>query len=173
MLLGNPHFPWRGRYRFTQFQLTIPGHYDVAGAGLIGSPVVNIGWNKNVAWSHTVSTAYRFTPYEYKLVPAPARRTSPRAARPQLEKRVGAASRSSSRTARSGTVTEDLYRTHEGYVIDAPDALMPWSPTSFFAMRDANAEQLRTVDTFLDMGKAHDVSSTCSPRRTAAPGCRG
>ena len=69
MLLGNPHFPWRGRYRFTEFQLTIPGHYDVAGAGLIGAPVVNIGWNNDVAWSHTVSTAYRFTPYEYRLVP--------------------------------------------------------------------------------------------------------
>src|SRR6476469_9708086 len=70
MLLGNPHFPWRGRYRFTQQQLTIPGEYDVAGASLIGSPVVNIGWNKDVAWSHTVSTAYRFTPYEY-FTPVP------------------------------------------------------------------------------------------------------
>ena len=78
MVLGNPHFPWRGRYRFTQFHLTIPGEYDVAGAGLIGSPVVNIGWNRNVAWSHTVSTAYRFTPYEYKTIPAPrATRPSP------------------------------------------------------------------------------------------------
>ena len=76
MLLGNPHFPWRGRYRFTQQHLTIPGQYDVAGASLIGSPVVNIGWNKDVAWSHTVSTAYRFTPYEYQPSPAP-RRTSP------------------------------------------------------------------------------------------------
>ena len=69
MMLGNPHFPWRGRYRFEQVQLTIPGTYDVAGASLIGSPVVNIGWNKRVAWSHTVSTAYRFTPYEYRTVP--------------------------------------------------------------------------------------------------------
>src|SRR6185312_9744789 len=71
MLLGNPHFPWVGRYRFTQQQLTIPGRYDVAGASLIGSPVVNIGWNKNVAWSHTVSTAYRFTPYEYQTLGTP------------------------------------------------------------------------------------------------------
>ncbi len=68
MLLGNPHFPWFGRYHFTQQHLTIPKKYDVAGASLIGSPVVNIGFNNNVAWSHTVSTAYRFTPYEYKLV---------------------------------------------------------------------------------------------------------
>ena len=69
MLLGSPHFPWRGRYRFTQSHLTIPGEYDVAGASLIGSPVVNIGFNDDVAWSHTVSTAYRFTPYEYRTVP--------------------------------------------------------------------------------------------------------
>ena len=82
MVLGNPHFPWRGRYRFTQFHLTIPGEYDVAGAGLIGSPVVNIGWNRNVAWSHTVSTAYRFTPYEYKTVPGTTRTRSPVRRRP-------------------------------------------------------------------------------------------
>ena len=71
MILGNPHFPWNGRYRFSQQQLTIPGKYDVAGGSLIGSPAVNIGWNKNVAWSHTVSTAYRFTPYEYRTVLSP------------------------------------------------------------------------------------------------------
>ena len=34
---------------------------------------------------------------------------------------------------------------------------MNWTPTSFFAIRDANGEQLRTIDTFLDMGKATDV----------------
>ena len=55
------------------------------------------------------------------------------------------------------TVQEDVYRTDEGYVLDAPDALMPWSPASFFALRDANAEHLRTVDTFHAMGKATGV----------------
>src|SRR5689334_22670584 len=34
---------------------------------------------------------------------------------------------------------------------------MNWTPLSFFAIRDANGEQLRTIDTFLDMGKASDV----------------
>ena len=158
MLLGNPHFPWRGRYRFTQFQLTIPGHYDVAGAGLIGSPVVNIGWNKDVAWSHTVSTAYRFTPYEYKLVPGTGTTYLTETGPTQLRKRsVKVAVRRADGSL--GTVTRTVYRTHEGYVMDAPDVLMPWSRTSFFAMRDANAEQLRTVDTFFEMAKAHDVAS--------------
>jgi acyl-homoserine-lactone acylase len=154
MLLGNPHFPWRGRYRFTQQQLTIPGKYDVAGASLIGSPVVNIGWNKDVAWSHTVSTAYRFTPYEYHstggtsyLTDAGPQELDHRTVTVTVKKKGGGL----------GRVHEDLYRTPQGYVIDAPALLMPWSAESVWAIRDANAEQLRTVDTFLDMGKATDV----------------
>lgn len=154
MLLGNPHFPWRGRYRFTQQQLTIPGRYDVAGASLVGSPAVNIGWNSRVAWSHTVSTAYRFTPYEYRLLGPTTYLTSGGVA--ELERReVRVRVKQGDGTVK--TVTEDLYRTPQGYVIDAPDSLMPWSIASVWAIRDANAEQLRTVDTFLEMGKADDV----------------
>ncbi len=158
MVLGNPHFPWRGRYRFAQAHLTIPGKYDVAGASLIGSPAINIGWNKDVAWSHTVSTAYRFTPYEYRYVALPdgsvqyLTDSGPK----QLERRtVDITVRN--RDGSLGTVTEDLYRTPQGYVIDAPAMLMGWSPMSFFAIRDANSEHLRTVDTFFEMGKARNV----------------
>jgi acyl-homoserine-lactone acylase len=154
MLLGNPHFPWRGRYRFTQQHLTIPGRYDVAGASLIGSPAVNIGWNNDVAWSHTVSTAYRFTPYEYRTVGGTTYLTEDgpqELEHRQVEVTVKRPNGS------LGTVTEDLYRTSEGYVLDAPDVLMPWTPVSVWAIRDANAEQLRTIDTFLNMGKARTV----------------
>ncbi|MFA6298261.1 MAG: penicillin acylase family protein [Nocardioides sp.] len=154
MLLGNPHFPWRGRYHFTQQHLTIPGKYDVAGASLIGSPAVNIGWNRDVAWSHTVSTAYRFTPYEYPTVGPTSYLTEsgPRELEHrQVKVRVKRADGS------VGTVTEDLYRTGQGYVIDAPALLMPWGPASLWAIRDANGEQLRTIDTFLNMGKARNV----------------
>ena len=69
MLLGNPHFPWDGPERFYQAHLTIPGEINVAGASLFGAPIINIGHTDNFAWSHTVSTAYRFTPFELKLVP--------------------------------------------------------------------------------------------------------
>ena len=34
---------------------------------------------------------------------------------------------------------------------------MPWTPASFWALRDANAEHLRTVDTFFLMAKAKNV----------------
>ncbi|NYG56568.1 penicillin acylase family protein [Nocardioides perillae] len=156
MVLGNPHFPWRGRYKFAQQHLTIPGRYDVAGASLVGSPVVNIGWNRDVAWSHTVSTAYRFTPYEFPTVgpdtiltesgPQPLER---RVVRIPVKQADGSVT----------TVEEDLYRTPVGYVLDAPALLMGWSPASVWAVRDANAEHLRTVDTFHLMAKATSVRS--------------
>ena len=69
MVLGNPHFPWQGSQRFYQSHLTIPGKLDVAGASLFGVPLVLIGHTRTLAWSHTVSTARRFTPYEVQLVP--------------------------------------------------------------------------------------------------------
>jgi acyl-homoserine-lactone acylase len=156
MLLGNPHFPWNGRYRFSQQQLTIPGKYNVAGGSLIGSPVVNIGWNKDVAWSHTVSTAYRFTPYEYRTVLSPFMYLSANGLLKQVEKRVVKVTVKNPNGSLS-TVSEDMYRTAQGYVIDAPDSLMGWTPLSFFAIRDANGEQLRTIDTFMNMGKATSV----------------
>lgn len=156
MVLGNPHFPWRGRYRFSQFHLTIPGKYDVAGAGLIGSPVVNIGWNKDVAWSHTVSTAYRFTPYEYKTVPGSTRYvTSSGEVKQPVRRTVEIKVRRKGGNVE--TVTEDVWRTDEGYVLDDADVLMPWLPTSFWALRDANSEHLRTIDTFHLMAKARNV----------------
>ncbi|HEY9562878.1 MAG TPA: penicillin acylase family protein, partial [Nocardioides sp.] len=155
MLLGNPHFPWRGRFRFTQQHLTIPGKYDVAGASLVGSPAVNIGFNKDVAWSHTVSTAYRFTPYEYVTIPGTTMYLGSKGLKPLERRVVDVRIRQSDGSIT--TVREDLFRTTEGYVIDAPDMLMPWGAATLWAIRDANAEQLRTLDTFLDMGDATSV----------------
>ena len=148
--------PGAGRYRFTQFHLTIPGEYDVAGAGLIGSPVVNIGWNKRRGLEpHRVDG---LPVHAVRVQDGPGHPTLPHRGRPQeLEHRtveVGV-------KRKDGTVSTVSRRTstapEEGYVLDAPDALMPWLPTSFLALRDANAEHLRTVDTFHAMGKATGV----------------
>ena len=50
LLLSNPHFPWKGPERWYEVHLTIPGKLNVIGAALQGVPVVNIGFNRNVAW---------------------------------------------------------------------------------------------------------------------------
>ena len=67
MLLGNPHFPWSGPNRFYEMHLTIPGQMDVMGVGIGTYSMVSIGFNKDVAWSPTVSTGKRFTFYEVPL----------------------------------------------------------------------------------------------------------
>ncbi|MBZ5737113.1 penicillin acylase family protein [Nocardioides mangrovi] len=156
MLLGNPHFPWLGRYRFTEMHLTVPGKLDVAGGALVGFPTINIGFNDDVAWSHTVSTAYRFTPYEYKTAGTP---TSYQTANgtAQLERRDVQVQVKTDDGVE--TVTKTLWRTPQGYVLNSPENLMSWRATSFWAMRDANAEHLRTLDTFLSMGQASSAKN--------------
>ena len=167
MLLGNPHFPWRGRYRFTQSHLTIPGVYDVAGAMLHGSPVVNIGWNSDVAWTHTVSTGYRFTPYEYRTVPgAPTTYLTEQGPKELERSEVRVPVRNPDGSVVE--VVEDLYRTDEGYVLDAPSVLLGWTPASFFALRDANAEHLKTLDSFHEMAKTKDVRSLLDAQNRTA-----
>jgi acyl-homoserine-lactone acylase len=72
------------------------------------------------------------------------------------------------RDGRVHQVTEDLYRTDEGYVLDAPDVLMGWTPASVFALRDANAEHLRTIDVFHEMAKTDSVESLLAAQDRAA-----
>ena len=63
-VMGNPHFPWAGSERFYQSHVTVPGQLDVSGGTLYGVPAVLIGHTKGLAWSHTVATAWRLTPFE-------------------------------------------------------------------------------------------------------------
>ena len=69
ILLGNPHYPWHGSSRFHLIHTTLPGEVDVMGASLLNTSRVAIGFNKDVAWTHTVSTALRFTLYQLHLNP--------------------------------------------------------------------------------------------------------
>lgn len=56
LLLANPHLPWTEELmRFTEAHLVGPG-MDVSGATIIGLPVVAIGFNDRLGWSHTVNT---------------------------------------------------------------------------------------------------------------------
>ncbi|MBC7185336.1 MAG: penicillin acylase family protein, partial [Marinobacter sp.] len=66
-LLANPHFPYTGPRRLYEVQMTVPGYLNVHGAGLLGTAIPLINFNKTLAWSHTVSTSRRFTWYELVL----------------------------------------------------------------------------------------------------------
>ncbi len=66
-LLANPHYPYTGNRRFYQQHITVPGVYDVNGGSLIGFVLPQIGFNQNVAWTHTVTTSNHFTFYQLQL----------------------------------------------------------------------------------------------------------
>lgn len=67
ILLANPHYPWFNTDRFYQVHLTVPGVYDVMGVSLGGIPIIVIGFNKDVAWTHTVTKAAHFTTFRLQL----------------------------------------------------------------------------------------------------------
>jgi acyl-homoserine-lactone acylase len=69
IILANPHYPWQGPLKFWECQLTVPGQLDVYGASIGGLPGVQIGFNRHVAWTHTVSTSAQYTLYGVRLVP--------------------------------------------------------------------------------------------------------
>jgi acyl-homoserine-lactone acylase len=148
LLLGNPHFPWVGTERFYQAQLTVPGKMNVQGASLFGVPLVLIGHTSTMAWSHTVSTAYRFTPYQLTLVPGspttylydgqPQQMTS-RDVTVQVRQADGSVKPQSRK----------LYSTRYGPIFTALAGVpLPWTVTTAFAMRDANADNFRIFNHF-------------------------
>ena len=67
MLLANPHLPWtEPLMRFTEAHLVGPG-MDVSGTTLIGLPVIAIGFNDRLGWSHTVNTIDAFDLFTLRL----------------------------------------------------------------------------------------------------------
>ena len=148
LLLGNPHFAWTGDERFYEMQYTIPGRINVSGMTLFGVPIVLIGHTMSMAWSHTVSTAFRFTPYQLTLVPGdptsylvdgkPVKMTS-RTVTVQVLQGDGSL-KPYSRT---------LYSTRYGPMLDSLVGIpLPWTPATAFTMRDANADNFRVFNHF-------------------------
>ena len=66
MLLANPHLPWGDLFTWFEAQLVAPG-MDVYGATLVGMPVVAIGFNDRLGWTHTVNTHDGADLYELTL----------------------------------------------------------------------------------------------------------
>ncbi|MFT5430056.1 MAG: acyl-homoserine-lactone acylase [Myxococcota bacterium] len=68
-VVANPHFPWEGELRLWEHHMTVPGVLDVYGATLVGAPITLIGFNKDVAWTHTVANSDHFTGYRLTVNP--------------------------------------------------------------------------------------------------------
>jgi acyl-homoserine-lactone acylase len=150
ILLGNPHYPWQGASRFHLAHLTLPGELDVMGVGLIASPRIAIGFSSEIAWSHTVSTALRFTMFRLDLVPG-----DPMAYSLGDEIRNIEVIDVEVETP-SGLVNRTAYMTHLGPVV-ASDTT-PWTDQYVYVMRDVNYENYRGGDQYQAIQQAHNVA---------------
>ena len=150
ILLGNPHYPWHGPSRFHLIHTTIPGEVDVMGASLLNTSRVAIGFNKDVAWTHTVSTALRFTLYQLQLNPENPLQYRYDGSYRDIEPRVVEVEV----TAEGGAETrqQTVYLTHYGPVLE--NDFLPWSADHAYALRDAVVDNYLTADTYDAMNKA-------------------
>ncbi len=154
MVVANPHFPWHGEARFWECHLVIPGSLDVYGASLIGTPGVQIGLNRHVAWTHTFSRGNRFVVYKLTLEPS-----EPTAYRHGDDVwAMAPASHTVEVLGEGGAltpVTRTLWATHHGPMVDLP--FLGWTTDYAFAYRDANLENDRFLPLVLDLDRATSV----------------
>ncbi len=168
MLLSNTHFPALGEKQWHELHVTVPGLLDVYGVSLMGVPVVNMGFNEHVAWTHTVSYAPRFVGYFLTLDPADPTKYlfdgTTRAMTSEthvIEVADG-----------QGGLTEErrtLWRSHYGPILDAP--LVGWSDSLAITYRDVNAQNTEMFDVWLGMNQAGGLDELVDVHREtqAAP----
>ncbi|MFD4661439.1 penicillin acylase family protein [Kitasatospora sp. NPDC058444] len=160
LLLANPHLQWAGSQRFYQAQLTIPGVLDVAGAGLYGIPFLQIGHTRGLAWSHTTSYAEHSSLHRLTLVPGDptaylvdgkAERMAQEAVRITVKAADGTLS----------TVDRTVYRSRLGYVLAEG-----WTGQYAYTLGDANAENLRSLNQWVAIGRAQNLDQLRQAQRT-------
>jgi acyl-homoserine-lactone acylase len=156
LLLGNPHFFWDGPDRFMQVHLTVPGEYDAMGASLLGVPIVMIGFNASLAWTHTVSTDARGALHRLSLDPRdPTRYMLDGVSVPMTRRTITYRNRTAD--GESETVRHDFWLTRFGPVVEGPG--MAWDRASAYALADANIDNVRLLDQWIDIGRSPDVRS--------------
>ena len=154
LLIGNPHFPWEGPARFWQMHVRGPDGYDVMGVGLAGNPIPTLGFNKDVAWTHTVTAARHFAVYALTLSPDDPTAYMLDGEAVKMEAREISVPMPDG----SDPATRTFYSTKFGPIVTVPGTPFGWSTSQAFALRDPNAENGRALDAWLGIGKASNVA---------------
>lgn len=161
VMYGNPHEPWEGVQRFYEFHLTMPGKLDVMGVGQQGQPFPNIGFNKDVAWSHTVSTAKRFTLYQLNLVAGDPMKYIYKNSDGALEQRDIEAVDVTIQLPDDQTLVRPIYLSQYGPMLAAntlSDLLPTWGANNLaYTIRDAASENPRALNQWRSMNQATSV----------------
>ncbi|PHM38398.1 Peptidase S45, penicillin amidase [Xenorhabdus mauleonii] len=168
LLVGNPHWYWFGPDLFYQAQLTIPGEINVSGVSFLGIPVIQIGFNENIAWSHTVSTASRMGFYELSLAPddplsylRDGKKVKMEANTITVQVKQDAGS--------VVPVTRTLYKSEYGPLVNLSP--LQWDTKKAFAVRDINQENFRAFRNWLRFNQARSLEEfiTIQKQESAMP----
>lgn len=157
--LANPHFPWVGDERFWESHVDVPGTYEMIGASLWGVPLVTIGHNQHVSWTHTVST--NVTTSSFKLTLVPGHDTEylvDGVAVPMTHTDVTV------QALESGVLvphSHRFYYSKYGPIVASP----AWSTTSATAFDDANFTNLRGADQWLKMGESSSAQELLASQK--------
>ncbi len=154
LLVANPHLPWQGASKFYESHLIIPGKLNIYGANLLGAPLISIGFNEQIAWSHTFSASRRIAVYRLRLTDG----------RP-TEYRVGSERRSMIASKHTIEVrqpdgstkpmTRTLYRSHHGPILSGGP--LGWTKKHAYAITDVTIGRTMILDQYLSMDAAKDI----------------
>ena len=158
LLLANPHWYHLGIDRFYQLHMTIPGKLDAAGASIMGSPMIQMGFNDDIAWAHTVSTAYRFTLYQLQLADGDPTRYIQDGEEHALET-VDLTVQVKQADGSLVPVSRTLYRSVYGPMINLAGMGLPdWNEQTAFTLRDINLENTRGFENFFAWNQAESLT---------------
>jgi acyl-homoserine-lactone acylase len=162
MVVSNSHFEAEGERRWWELHQTVPGEVDVYGVALMGVPIVNMGFNADVAWTHTVSTTPRFTLYKLNLVPGdPTSYVIGDKVYPMETEEIEIEVLEPDGTVRP--VRHTLYRSHLGPMLNAP--LVGWTGQIAFTYRDVNAPNDQMIATWWAMNRAGSVAELAAAQQ--------
>ena len=151
MVVSNSHFEAEGERRWWELHQTIPGELDVYGVALTGVPLVNMGFNRDVAWTHTVSTTPRFIIYQLELDSTnPTRYRYDGAWRAMDEEIVSIEVLQEDGSLK--TYEQTTYHTVYGPMLDAP--IVGWTPSLGFTYQDINLGNTEMIPAWWGMNRA-------------------
>lgn len=157
MLLANPHFPWVGGMRFYQMHLTVPGQLDVMGAALPGLPLINIGFNRHLAWTHTVDASRHFTLHRLQLDPKdPTRYLFDGKSLPLEREQLSVVVKGAD--GQTSTVTRELFSSRFGPLVKWPGRL-DWNRQVAFSLQDANLANTRVLQQWHALNQADSLAA--------------
>lgn len=156
VLLANPHFPFGGNFRFWAHQAEVTGKMNVMGASVVGFPgVVNIGFNNELAWTHTFSAAKHAVIYRLSLDPDNSLRYQIDGQwhdieQQEIELEVKTA---------AGPIhlVKTVYHTDVGIVIEDAQRF-PWDHEFVYVVKEANLDSFDAIDHWLALNQAGSMT---------------